>query len=173
MRRAIFGTLILALLPCLAQAQSDDYPKWHGYGYIGPGGKFAPGLRTRATLQIGVGLERYFTRRFGVSGDAGYAGRLGPGKFSSGWGMLSGNFVARFPRKDEEKKVEPFVTAGYTRIMDVGNRDYHGINFGAGFNWWVDKRAALRVEVRDHIQNLLSQGAPVHFLGLRIGVTFR
>lgn len=169
MKRAIMGTLILALVPCLAQAQSDDYPKWHGYGYVAPGGRVTSGSGSRVTVHFGGGGERFFNRNAGMGAEVGYLRPVGGGCCNKGWGTLSPNFVARFPRKDV-KKVEPFVTAGYTRVNWVPGDDNDGFNFGAGFNWWARKRIALRIEVRDHV---FFEGATDHLLGLRIGVTFR
>jgi len=176
MKSAILGLLILALVPCVGRAQSSDYFKWHGYGYFAPGGRVTSGSGSRVTLQIGVGGERFFNRHLGVGADVGFAGDMAPEeKFFSGWGTFSSNFVARFPARDNKKKAEPFVTAGYTRVMPVGYHDYNGINFGGGLNWWVGKCVALRFEVRDHIYPLFYRyrGALSHIVGLRIGLTFR
>jgi hypothetical protein len=174
MLRGILGILILTLVPCLGQAQSSGYSKWYGYGYFAPGGRVTSGDGSRVTIQIGVGGERFFSRHLGAGADVGFAGRMAPEeKFFSGWGTFSSNFLARFPAKDNKKKAEPFVTAGYTRVMPVGHDDQNGINFGVGVNWWLQERVALRIEMRDHIPQPFSQGALVHFVGLRIGLTFR
>ncbi len=172
MKSVILGMLILALLSCQAQAQSGEYSKGQGYVYVAPGGHLAHGFGgDRTTLQIGGGFERFFTRQLGAAADIGYAGNITPGdKFFKGWGTLSSNFVTRFPAKDRKTRVEGFVTAGYTRVMDDGGHDSNGVNFGGGFNWWFDKRAALRIEARDHI---FRPDVTVHLLGFRIGLTFR
>jgi hypothetical protein len=174
MKSAILEMLVLALLPCLAQAQSSGYSKGQGYVYVAPGRHIGQGWWSRMTVEIGGGGEGFLTRRFGLGADVGYVGNLAPDeKFFHGWGTPSINFVARFPRKGNNTRAEGFVTAGYTRVIAVTERDGNGVNFGFGFNWWLEKRAALRIEVRDHIYSLFRQDALGHIVGLRIGVAFR
>ena len=174
MKRAIWGALILAVSPCLGQAQSSDYSKWYGYGYFAPGGRVTTADGSRAAIHMGGGIERFFTRHLGAGMDLGYFRAVGD-CCTEHWGTFSPSVVARYGAKDKKKGAEGFVTAGYTRISHVRlhRDDGNGMNFGFGFNWWFDKRAALRIEVRDHVHSLFSQGAAVHFLGLRIGLTFR
>ena len=168
MRRAILATIILALVPCLAQAQSSDYSKWSGYGYLAPGGRVTSGSGSRATLHLGGGVERFFSRHAGMGADAGFLGTFEPDhRFPvDRWGVFSSNFVASYRAKSNRTGTEGFVTGGYTLIS--GDGTYNGVNFGGGFNWWFDKQVGLRVEVRDHL--LLG---PFHTVGLRIGLTVR
>ena len=163
MKRAILVTLILALVPCLGQAQSSDYSKGHGYGY------FAPGVSSggAGTMHFGGGGERYFGRHVGVGVEAGYLSPLG--SFSEGIGTFSPDVVARFLPKSSENKVEPFVNGGYSLFFREGA--VHGANVGGGVNWWFKDRLGLRFEVRDNFAAI--EGDTVHLVGFRIGLTFR
>ena len=179
MREIIIGALIFGLLPCLAQAQSSDYSKGHGYVFGGAGGQTYGG----AGVHVGFGGEAFFNRFVGVGGEVGYVG--GSGRSASDAFVLSPNFVARFLAKDSKNKVEPFVTAGYS-LFYHGETEYlfglspspfrvhrieNGVNFGAGTNWWLRERMGLRFEFRDYI--LIRSYESIHFAGAHIGLTFR
>ncbi len=166
MKKTFLGALILGLVPCLAQAQSSDYPKWYGYGYFAPGGRVTLGSGSRVTIHLGVGVERFLNRHVGMAADLGYLRPVGGGCCNKGWGTLSTNFVARFPPKDSKTGAEGFITGGYTLM--VRNDADSGVNFGGGFNWWFEKRTGLRIELRDHLYL-----GHFHTVGLRIGLTFR
>jgi hypothetical protein len=81
---------------------------------------------------------------------------------------LSPNLVVRFRAKDEHNRVEPFVTGGYTLFFRWGAAN--GFNFGGGVNYWLKDHIGLRFEVRDTVW---TSGGLIHYLGFRIGVTFR
>jgi len=169
LKSAILGLLILALVPCVGRAQSSDYSKGHGYAYFAPGGRVTSGSGSRATIHMGGGYERFFTRHVGAGAEPGFLGTVEPDDrqvFTTSWGTFSLNFVARLRAKDENTRTKPFVTGGYTLM--VRNEADSGVNFGGGFNWWFEKRVGLRVEVRDHL--LLG---PYHLVGAHIGLTFR
>lgn len=166
MKRTILAVLILALIPCLGQAQSSDYSKGHGYVYFAPGVESFDG-ESVGTMHIGFGGERFFSRYLGAGADAGYVAPYR--SFKDGIGTFSPNFVARFRAKDSETKAEPFVTAGYTLFFRQGTAN--GANFGGGVNWWFKERVGLRFEVRDNV--LIDSNLTAHFVGGRIGLTFR
>jgi hypothetical protein len=67
------------------------------------------------------------------------------------------------------RKVSPFVTAGYTLFF----RDFtvNGFNFGGGTNYWFSESKGLRFEVRDNVAS--ESGDTVHFVGFRVGLAFR
>jgi hypothetical protein len=76
--------------------------------------------------------------------------------------------VGRFRPKTSDNKVEPFVTGGYTHFFRWGTPN--GINFGGGVNYWFSNHVGLRFEVRDNARG----NRPLHhFVGFRIGLTFR
>lgn len=165
--KLLLGTILLiGLLPLLAAAQDSKYSRGHGYFYVAPGVRTAPYAKPRSTIQVGGGGEAFFTRHLGLGAD------LGGLKVSGAdWlGTLSPNFVARFRAKDDENKVEPFVTGGYTLFFRSGT--VSGYNFGGGINYWFRDRVGVRFEARDSVW-VASDAPDLHLVGFRIGVTFR
>jgi len=163
MKRLIRTLFLLASLPLLASAQSSDYSKGHGYAY------FAPGVSSPSSVtyaHVGGGGEGFFTRYIGAGADLGYLTPIR--SWSDGIGTLSPNLVARFRAKDKNNKLEPFVTGGYTLFFRSGTAS--GFNFGGGVNYWLKDHVGLRFEVRD---NVWTQYATIHYVGFRVGVTFR
>ncbi len=162
MRMIILGPLILGLLPCLAQAQSSDYSKGHGYGFWGAGGR-GDG---EVDMHLGGGGEFFFSRYVGAGAELGYVGMAR--NFDNGTAIFSANVVGRFRAKDARNRFEPFFTVGYTRFFPG-----EGLNVSGGVNIWFTKRAGFRFEIRDNI--LYRPGGFVggHFAGARIGLTFR
>ncbi len=168
----VIGTIFLMIcLPLLAAAQNADH-KGQGYVYFAPGvGALDFEAESEGTLHLGAGGEGFFTRNLGVGADVGY---LAPFEaFSEGLGTFSPNFVARFPSQSGSGKVEPFVAGGYTLFFRSGIG--HGFNFGGGLNYWFKERLGLRFEVRDNVGVKTERGFDdtVHFVGFRIGLTFR
>jgi hypothetical protein len=163
MKRLISTLFVLVFLPALAFAQASDYSKGHGYAYFAPG---ASSPSSGAYAHVGAGGEGFFTRNLGAAAELGY---LTPMRsWSDGIGTLSPNFVARFRAKDRDHKLEPFVTGGYTLFFRSGTAS--GVNFGGGVNYWFNDNVGLRLEVRD---NVWTQYATIHYVGFRVGVTFR
>jgi len=112
------------------------------------------------TAHVGVGIDRFLSRGFGVGGEIGYLGAaVAPGVGSA---LASVNSAYHFNRAD---KFVPFVTGGYSLL--VGSVTENARNFGAGFNYWFREGLGFRLEMRDHI------AIPGHALGLRLGLTFR
>jgi hypothetical protein len=169
MSRLIGTVLLIACLPLLAAAQSTDYSKGHGYAYFAPGTMAqtrCSGCGRLATAHIGGGGEGFFTRNLGLGADLGY---LTPMRsWGDGIGTFSPNFVVRFRAKDDYNKLEPFVTGGYTLFFRSGTAN--GFNVGGGVNYWFKDRFGLRFELRD---NVWTEFGTVHYVGFRIGVTFR
>ena len=164
MKKAILATLILALAPSLAHAQSPDYSKRHGYVY------FAPGLTApegEGTIHLGGGWERFFHRHVGMGLEGGF---LAPVKsIRDGIGTSPPNLVARVRAKSNENKIEPFVTGGYTLLFREGTAN--GVNLGGGVNWWFKERVGLRFEVRDNV--FFADGELGQLFGFRVGFTFK
>jgi hypothetical protein len=160
MRQLLGALLLIVSLPLLAAAQKADWSKLQGYFYA------APGVRgNEPTIQIGGGVEGYFARSLGLGVDVG-----GLRCYEQDWFYtISPNFFLRFRAKRGENKVEPFVTAGGTVFTGVNYAN--GLNFGGGLNYWFTDHVGLRFEARDSIASLGSD--PAHFVGFRIGVTFR
>ena len=163
MKRGTQLALLMMAMSLLGSAQTKEYSKGDGYAFFSPG-VTSPGTVTWGHL--GGGGEGYFSRYLGVGAEVGYLAPMQ--SFSSGIGTLSPNVVARFRAKDERNKVEPFATGGYTLFFRSGHAN--GFNFGGGVNYWLKDHVGLRLEVRDNVWTL---GETVHYVGFRVGVTFR
>jgi hypothetical protein len=107
------------------------------------------------------------------------------GGFTLGTWIGSVNVSYHFRSSTKNRKVEPFVTGGYTffYVSNIGFGPDSGGNFGAGLNIWLSRHAALRLEIRDDVggRDLSAEFEPEgtyylrsqHLVGFRIGVTFR
>jgi hypothetical protein len=162
MRRLAGTLLVMVSLPLLAAGQTAVQPKAHGYFF------FAPGVTTpgsTGTAHFGGGGEGLIYKGLGVGAELGY---LAPWRsFASGIGTFSPNVSYHFLPK-QDRKLEPFVTGGYTLFFRSGTAN--GFNFGGGINYWLKDSIALRFAVRDNVWTKYATG---HHVGFRIGVTFR
>jgi hypothetical protein len=147
-----------------APAGSEKEHHGQGYVFFAPGATFAGGQHI-GTMHFGGGGEVLPYKGIGIGGEIGY---FTPWEdFSAGFGILSANGSYHFLRN---RKVSPFVTAGYS----LGFRDgsINLVNFGGGINWWFANRLGLRLEARDHIRSR-EPFARVHYFSGRIGLSFR
>ena len=163
MRRAMQLALLMISLPLLGSSQTRDYSNGLGYAFFSPG-VTSPGTVTWA--HMGVGGDGFFTKYVSAGAEVGYLTPIQ--NFSGGIGTLSPNLVVRFRAKDEHNRLEPFATGGYTLFFRTGHAN--GLNFGGGVDYWVKDHVGLRFEVRDNVWTL---GAAIHYIGFRVGVTFR
>jgi len=83
-------------------------------------------------------------------------------------GVFSPNINYHFLRGNE-RRADPFVTAGYTLMFRHGHANM--FNFGGGMNYWVARRVGFRVELRNHVH--VYNGSWFHYLGVRFGLAFR
>lgn len=84
-------------------------------------------------------------------------------------GIGSIDFSYHFLRS--KSRMEPFVSGGPS--IYFGQRSLQtGGNLGAGVNLWAARHAAIRPEFRDNfgVHEFLG---PTHFVGFRMGLTFR
>jgi hypothetical protein len=131
----------------------------HGYGFGGPAGIVEEDGAVLA--HFGGGAEFLTPVGFGASVEVGRMGKDGT------WiNHVSVDGTHHFLRRDE--RVEPFVSAGYTRFFE-GGEGINTFNFGGGVNVWAAPRVALRIDVRDHVY----AGNAVHVPSVRFGVTVR
>ncbi len=164
MKTTMLATVALALVPCLGQAQTSGESKGHGYVYVAPG-LVAP--EGEGTIHLGGGWERFFGRHVGLGLEGGFLGPVA--SLSDGIGAFSPNLVARIRAKNNENRIEPFVTGGYSLFFREGIAN--GVNLGGGVNWWFKERVGLRFEIRDNV--LISTDETVQVVGFRIGLTFK
>ena len=163
--------LCIALLLGLslpASAQSPNRSRRQGYFFFAPGvGNVGPAT---ANIHIGVGGDRFVYKGLGVGVEVGPLGPLSNSPNGLGWtdsvqGLGSANLSYHFLPSTTERRLEPFVTAGYSLFFRAGISQ--GYNTGGGVNVWLNRKAAMRFEVRDH--HSYSRDT----LSFRIGMTFR
>ena len=158
---ALIGiTILLFTLPSLASAQTPN-SSW-GQGYL----FFALGARDTGSgaLHIGGGGEGFVWRGLGLGAEIGAVWPWsGPGGEEEGLG--SANLSYHFLPPTPDRKLEPFVTVGYSMQFRAGIR--HGANAGVGTNIWLRENLALRLEGRGHALKHWGLGE------FRIGVTIR
>jgi hypothetical protein len=189
------AVLILAPAWAMAQAAEDQYGA-QGYFFIGPivsntryvlnpaysGTVFPLGEQPPADYNLheyggvnaGFGGEALVYKGLGVGAEASYAGAdwsFGGGE-AVGIGSVDASY--HFFGKRNRRRLEPFVTGGYSLYFGDRTRFEHGYNMGGGVNFWVLKHAALRFEVRDqgHV-NYGGSSAFTNFAAFRFGMTFR
>ena len=162
MRRWIWIVILVVVTPALASAQTSNEHRWYGNVFLAPG-IATDGEGLGPTLHVGVGVDRFLYRGFGIGGEIGYAGAATAPGF--GAGLASVNSAYHFKRAD---KFVPFVTGGYSLLFRSAT--VNAMNYGAGFNYWFRDGLGFRMELRDHVT---IQDSSAHALGLRIGLTFR
>lgn len=82
--------------------------------------------------------------------------------------MLSVNGSYYLPASGRERRIQPFVTAGYTMAFRDGTANLW--NVGGGVDYWVSRRVGVRLDVRDHVW---ADVGTAHFWGPRIGIVLR
>ena len=87
------------------------------------------------------------------------------------FGIISINGYYHFPVSDPPKKVDPFVTGGYTAAVDVLLGTDNMFHIGAGLHYWFLRRIGLRTELRDFV--LPGASPSSHFWGFRLGFAIR
>jgi len=153
-------TLVLTILVAPATAQSS-----HGYAFFAPGASSCSGCNNMM-LHFGGGAEGIIGKGIGVGAELGFlAPRQNVGE---GLGVFSPNGYFHFRGKNKDRKVDPFVTGGYTLFFRSGHANLW--NFGGGLNYWFASRLGLKVELRDHIW---PENGATHYWGVRIGLNFR
>jgi hypothetical protein len=89
--------------------------------------------------------------------------------FRNGVGLASFNGAYHFVSSQRERRLVPFVTAGYTRAF-ANQSGANLANYGAGFQYWFKENWAFRVEGRDHIN---TNGPAAHAWQIRLAIVFR
>ncbi|OFV94609.1 MAG: hypothetical protein A3F68_11130 [Acidobacteria bacterium RIFCSPLOWO2_12_FULL_54_10] len=146
MKRLLGFALLAALIPATGQAQEYQPPKAMVHLNYGIGTARAEGEGARIQF-LGGGGQGLLYKGFGAGADVGY---LFPKEsFGEGFGLLSTNGSYHFFTGREEQKVVPFVTAGHSLAFREGTANL--FNFGGGVDFWMTQKAALRLEMRDHV----------------------
>jgi hypothetical protein len=168
MRRLMLIAYSLLLLPLGVMAQEVPPPRATANAFFGVGGAFSDGERA-GVLHFGGGGEARIYKGLSAGAELGY---LHPtGEFRDGFGLFSANGAYRFWTSSSSQRVVPFVTAGYSLAFRDGTANL--ANFGGGVDYWFHDRAALRLEVRDHIWPGQDGASSANFLMFRIGIVGR
>jgi hypothetical protein len=156
--RSLKLSLHLTLFSALGWAHGGN-----AYVFVAPGALSCCGS-SLATVQAGVGGEVTAWKRLAAGAEI---GALGPVEnIGAGFGVAS--FSAYGHLLGSGRKLDPFVTGGYSLLWSGGH--VNAGNVGVGTNYWFAKHFGLRVEGRDHIR---SEGQQVHYWGVRFGIAFR
>jgi hypothetical protein len=147
-------------------AAADPEKEYQGYGYLfGAPGVISPG--GSSLVHFGGGGEGKLAKGVWFGGELGYLSP--PSHWSEGIGAGSVNGAYHFIRQRRNVKLDPFVTAGYTLLFRGGVANFG--NFGGGLNYWISRRAGLRLEFRDQLGSPC--GCTQHLVGFRVGLALR
>ena len=174
MKKHIAITALLLMIPLFASAQGEVHPyRGQGYGF----GAFGTGLDYSHSLveQLGFGGEGFLYKGLGFGGEAVWSHYSRFGFDHPAWiGSLDGSY--HFRRHAPRGGVDPFLVGGFSVYSPTtsgnGESAEFGGNFGGGVNLWFADHAALRLELREHVNtgNYLPGNTAIAF---RVGVTFR
>ncbi len=162
-----------------ASAQTGDQSKRQGYLFFAPGagsvGNSFFSDNGRANIHIGAGEEVFIYKGLGVGAEIGPVIPWAAPGFSGGYrlsccfgrlvGLGSANLSYHFLPNTTDRKLEPFVAAGYSLFFRQGT--WSGYNAGVGTNVWLKENIGMRFELRDH------SSWRYKTMGFGMGVTFR
>jgi hypothetical protein len=184
MNKLILITALVLSVPVSAWPQNADrVSPVEGYGFVAENAPLGP--------SAGGGGEVFIYKGFGAGGDFTEApwsfsqtGMYGNSSMFRNY-ITSANVYYRVPSKSNDR-LEYFVTGGYSIFHSSGGplTQPNGLNIGIGYNLWLAKHAALRLEFRgirggrtvaihdDPFGWSYITGAQ-NIFSLRIGVAFR
>ncbi|OFV95063.1 MAG: hypothetical protein A3H28_17080 [Acidobacteria bacterium RIFCSPLOWO2_02_FULL_61_28] len=168
MPRLILIAFSLLLFPLGMKGQEGEPPRATANAFFGGGGAFAEGNRA-GVLQFGGGGQGRIYKGLGAGAEIGYVHPTE--SFGDGFGLFSTNGFYHFWTGRSSQKVVPFLTGGYSLAFRDGHANLG--NFGGGVDYWFRDRAALRLEVRDHVWPSRNGVPTSHFLMFRVGVVGR
>jgi hypothetical protein len=174
MKRLIAAAVMSLMVPALVSAQNKDH-QFRGQGYV-IFGLGASSTYHHAVAQLSLGGEGFLYKGLGLGAEVGYAWW---GGFYNKAYVGSVDMSYHFRRRTPRRGVDPFVLGGFTLYAPTmhGDRGTAAGNCGGGVNLWVIAHAALRLEVRDHINGTSGYGPSFgpgsHYASFRFGITFR
>jgi len=132
--------------------------------FAGTGTKIA-GTQRHSATQLGASFDVSAPNRyFGCLFEGGYLGSNS--NFGTGSGFFSANYLASWTT-DKRLRFFPFATFGYTRLLRT-----NALNFGGGLDYRVNRRNAIRFEVRDYHLSSGPSWYQGHNVGLQVGYVF-
>jgi len=163
MKNIVKAALIAGVAATLSFGQVQTVSKSQGYVYQGFSGNFIDS-GTAAVGHTGAGGEGVFWKGISAGGDISAVYPFRCGACVIGVANVNGGYHFNAGRAD--RKIEPFVTAGYS--LYFRGETANGWNYGGGIVYWFKPRLGLRLEVRDHRIERYSA-----FTQFRIGLSFR
>jgi hypothetical protein len=140
-----------------------------GVGYLSAGGGSSSGAGC-CTYQGPSGFAQYAAGgEFVAAQTVGFGAELGGVTKNHSFAFVSMGASFHLFRNAASGKVDPFIAAGYTFASDLFNTA-KGVNFGAGFNYWLAHHVGLRAEFRDIV---FPGGTTANFWAIRGGIAFR
>jgi hypothetical protein len=126
----------------------------------------------RGGNNTGFGGELLGRKGLGVGIELGYGGPNWSfnGNGAIGVGSVNGSY--HFFSTHSGRRVDPFVSGGYSLYFGYQRTFQSGFNLGGGVNLWFIKHAALRLEIRDQ-DGINRFDQFTRFAAFRFGMTFR
>jgi hypothetical protein len=163
MTKSIWIVLLLALIPVLSFAQTEEGGRVQVYSVTGVGRASGD----NAQLQIGGGVDALIYKGIGVGGE--FVRNKERENLELGLNIFSTNGSFHFLGGGASDKFDPFATGGYSRLFGPG-AGVNALNFGGGFNYWLTNKVGVRFEFRDHVFS--AGNTTSNLYGLRGGVAF-
>ncbi len=168
------GQAYVFLGPIVSNTRYIANPAYNGVVFP-PGAPLPPDLNFTEVggVNAGFGGEVFIHKGLSMGPEFAFAGPDWSFSTGSAVGVGSVNGSYHFFGKEDRRKVEPFMTGGYSLYWGDRTATESGYNLGGGVNLWAAKHAALRLEVRNqgHIHHFHSQFTRI--VAFRVGMTFR
>jgi hypothetical protein len=150
---------LIPLAGLLCGAAIAAQPSSNGYLVAGAGAR-----DSKLISEAALGGEWVIGKGFGVGGE------LGAEAGHDSFGYFSANGTYHLAAATAQRKLDPFVTGGYTFGFSLFGHNASLFNVGGGINFWLWRRVGLRAEVRDIVAH--GDNSP-NFLVFRGGLAFR
>ncbi len=171
MKKLVMPTVLL-LCAFEIPAQCQIASRWYVFAAPGVGNAAAYGYNGRGIFHFGGGGERFIYRGLAAGAEIGPVVTWSvPGGGLNVLrdrvrGLGSANLSYHFIPKSTDRKLEPFVTTGYSLFFANGGNTSSGWNVGSGANVWLTQHAAMRVNVTYHhsfVQKVMDVGIGMSF----------
>ena len=134
-------------------------PRAQGYAFVGVEN---PSNGTFNDASAGAGADIFVYKDAAFSPSAAYLFN-----FANGGGLAVVTLNGSYHFLRGKSRLEPFVTAGYGALANIGN-GVSLFNYGGGGQYWISKRVGVRVELLNFQQRQYRELTSVRF-----GVAFR
>jgi hypothetical protein len=157
---------IVAAVACLLTSGSPAAGQHAERFVVAAAGGWSSPFATSGLLGGAAGGEAVFGSRLGVGGEVGLL--VGPD--DCGLLNVAADTRLRLSGPRIERRTTPLVLAGYS-FLHFFEAAAHAWNLGAGADYRVAARRAIRVEFKDIIRSRRGWGA--HYWAARVGLVFR